>query len=340
MPGAERPPRITVHTDGGCRPNPGPGGWGAVVELPDGRLELSGGEASSTNNRMELTAAVRALEALPPGSQVDLVTDSTYLQQGITRWLPGWRRRGWVTAGREPVKNQDLWQALDAAARRHDVHWRWTRGHAGHSGNERAHELAAAAIPQTARRVAPAPAAAGHPGGGQDSPGPPGAPGGRSGGPAAAAAAGSDAAAAGDGESVGVFLGVAWSSKARRGAWGAILRWGEVERELAGGVAGASANVAHVAGATLALEAIRRVVPVRVVTVSDYLRDGATTWLPAWQQRGWKTREGQPVASREWWERLARQLARLPVAWEVPAGDPPPEVERAREIARAALAAE
>ena len=318
MPGPARSSRITVYTDGGCRPNPGPGGWGAVVALPEGPLELSGGDASSTNNRMELTAAVRALEALPPGSQVDLITDSTYLEQGITRWLPGWRRRGWVTASREPVKNQDLWQALDAAARRHDVRWRWTRGHAGQAGNERAHELAAAAIP-AARRAAPAAAAA------QSAPATM---------PAAGAAAGAEA------DTVGVFLGVAWSSKARRGTWGAVLRWGEVERELAGGVAGASANVAHVAGAALALEAIRRPLPVCVVTVSDYLRDGATTWLPVWRQRGWKTREGQPVASQEWWQRLERQLTRLQVAWEVPDGDPPPEVERARQVARAALAAE
>jgi ribonuclease HI len=300
-----------VYTDGGCRPNPGPGGWGAVVEGAEGRLELSGGEAESTNNRMELTAAVRALEALPAGARVELVTDSTYLQQGITRWLHGWRRKGWVTAAKEPVKNRDLWQALDEAARRHRVTWRWTRGHAGEAGNERAHELAAAAIPRPA----------GHTGGGR---------------------VGTERvaiAAVAAGEEVVAFLGVAWSGTRQQGAWGAVLRWGEVERELAGRAGGASANAAHVAGAAAALAAVRRQVPVRAVTVSDYLRDGATRWLPTWRQRGWRTTDGKPVASREQWEELGRQLARLPVAWEVPAGDAvPPEVERARKLAKAVLA--
>jgi ribonuclease HI len=317
-------PRIIIHTDGGCRPNPGPGGWGAVVEGPDGRLELSGSEADSTNNRMELTAAVRALEALPAGSEVDLVTDSTYVEQGITRWLAGWRRRGWLTAAKEPVKNRDLWQALDEAARRHRVRWLWTRGHSGHTGNERAHELAAAAIPRL-----PAPAAARRPTSGAGS---------AAGGDAATGPAAGVAPGAAPEDLVEVFLGVAWSATRRQGAWGAVLRWGEVERELSGPVEGSSANAAHVAGAAQALAAIRRPVPVRVVTVSDYLRDGAVRWLPAWRSRGWRTREGQPVASREWWQRLEPHLARLQVDWQVPDGDPPPvEVGRARELARAAL---
>jgi ribonuclease HI len=329
----ELPRRVTVYTDGGCRPNPGPGGWGAVVELPEGPLELSGSEMDSTNNRMELTAAVRALEALPPGTEVDLVTDSTYVEQGITKWLAGWRRRGWLTAAKEPVKNRDLWQALDEAARRHRVRWRWTRGHAGHDGNERAHELAAAAIPRPPRassaRPAPAVGAGSAVAASRTAPPSPGA------GPAGEQAA----PLAGSPDTVDVFLGVAWSATRKRGAWGAILRWGELERELAGPAGGTSANAAHVAGAALALEAVRRPVPVRVVTVSDYLRDGATLWLPAWRERGWKTREGQPVASREWWERLERQLRRLAIDWDVPEGDPPPpEVKRARELARAALA--
>ena len=212
------------------------------------------------------------------------------------------------------------------------MRWRWTRGHSGQSGNERAHELAAAAIPQ--------PASAGPRGGAAAAPGvaagpPAGVP----------AGVGSGAGAAGPGtageDRVEVFLGVAWSARRQEGAWGAILRWGDVERELTGVVRGSSANAAHVAGAAAALAAIRRPVPVRVVTVSDYLRDGATQWLPGWRSRGWRTREGQPVASREWWERLAPHLGRLAVEWHVPGEEPlPPEVGRAREIARAALTAE
>ncbi len=293
---------IRIYTDGGCRPNPGPGGWGAVVELPEGRRELSGGEAESTNNRMELTAAVRALEAVPPGSEVELVTDSTYLEQGITRWLASWRRRGWVTSTKEPVKNRDLWMALDTAARRHQVTWRWARGHAGNAGNERAHQLAAAAIP---------------------------------GGPTARAQVATQAS----GDAVEAFLGVAWSGKRRQGAWGAVLRYGEAEKQLGGRARVSSANAAHIASAVFALQAVQKPRPVRLVTVADYLRDGATLWLPAWRQRGWKTREGKPVANREWWEQLARQLARLPVTWQVVSEDPPPaEVVQARKLAREALA--
>jgi ribonuclease HI len=316
--------RIRIYTDGGCRPNPGPGGWGAVLHLPEGVRELSGGEASSTNNRMELTAALRALEALPAGSEVEVVTDSTYVKQGITQWLATWRRKGWVTAGKEPVRNRDLWIALDAAAKRHRVRWTWAKGHAGDEGNERAHALAAAAIPGPLRAGAEGAAAGG--------------PGGAGAGAGATTGAGAAGEPAVD-DAIEVYLGVAWSAQRRQGAWGAVLRHRAVERELAGRLSLPSANAAHIASAVRALEAIRRALPVRVITASDYLRDGATQWLSGWRDRGWRTREGQPVASREWWERLAAQLARLPVRWEVADKEAPPvELERARALARAALA--
>lgn len=134
--------RVTLYTDGGCDPNPGPGGWGAVLLYGTNRRELSGGEVDTTNNRMELTAAIQALLSLTEACQVRLVTDSEYLRNGITQWLAGWRARGWRTADKRPVKNQDLWIALDQAASRHQVTWDWTRGHAGDRENERAHRLA------------------------------------------------------------------------------------------------------------------------------------------------------------------------------------------------------
>lgn len=133
---------IIAYTDGACRGNPGPGGWGALLSWNGRERELYGGEAQTTNNRMELSAAIAALEALREPCKVTLYTDSTYVQQGITQWLPGWRARGWRTASRQPVKNQDLWQKLDAAAARHEVEWRWVKGHAGHPGNEAADRLA------------------------------------------------------------------------------------------------------------------------------------------------------------------------------------------------------
>jgi ribonuclease HI len=137
---------IEVFTDGACSGNPGPGGWGAVLRWRGREKELSGGEAQTTNNRMELMAAIQALEALKRPSTVRLVTDSDYLRQGITSWVHSWRRKGWKTAGNKPVKNQDLWQRLTAAMERHEVDWQWTRGHAGHPENERADALARAAL--------------------------------------------------------------------------------------------------------------------------------------------------------------------------------------------------
>ena len=138
--------RVTIHTDGACSGNPGPGGWGVILQWGGHTRELKGGEPHTTNNRMELTAAIVALETLKRPCEVDLHTDSQYLRQGITGWIEGWKRNGWRTGDKKPVKNVDLWQRLDAAAQRHAVHWHWVRGHAGHDLNERADELVRAAI--------------------------------------------------------------------------------------------------------------------------------------------------------------------------------------------------
>jgi len=133
---------VEAYTDGACRGNPGPGGWGVVLRSGGHVKELSGGALATTNNRMELTAAIEALSALKQRCRVQLYTDSTYVRSGITEWLHAWKARGWKTAGRKAVKNQDLWMALDAAAQRHEVRWHWVKGHAGHPENERADELA------------------------------------------------------------------------------------------------------------------------------------------------------------------------------------------------------
>jgi ribonuclease HI len=133
---------VEIYTDGACRGNPGPGGWGALLRAAGRERELHGGEPATTNNRMELTAAIRALEALKRPCRVALYTDSQYVRQGISEWLPQWHARGWKTASRKPVKNQDLWQELDAQAQRHTIEWHWVKGHAGHPENERADALA------------------------------------------------------------------------------------------------------------------------------------------------------------------------------------------------------
>ena len=137
---------VTVFTDGACSGNPGPGGWAAVVLDGEGRREISGYEPDTTNNRMELSAAIEALEALPETVAVDLHTDSQYLRNGMSAWLARWKRNGWRTADRKPVKNEDLWRRLDELAQRHHVRWHWVRGHDGHTENERCDALANAAI--------------------------------------------------------------------------------------------------------------------------------------------------------------------------------------------------
>ena len=138
--------RVRIYTDGACRGNPGPGGWGATLEFGEHSRELSGAESLTTNNRMELTAVIRALEALKRRVAADLYTDSEYVRRGITEWLPNWKARAWRTADKKPVKNQDLWQALDTLAAEHEIAWHWVKGHSGVPGNERVDQLANRAI--------------------------------------------------------------------------------------------------------------------------------------------------------------------------------------------------
>jgi ribonuclease HI len=138
---------IHIYSDGACRGNPGPGGWGAIIRSGNIEKELFGGETATTNNRMELTAVIRALEALKPPSKVCLYTDSQYVQKGISQWIHAWKRNGWKTADKKPVKNEDLWRELDELRKRHDIEWHWVKGHAGHAENERADALANKGIP-------------------------------------------------------------------------------------------------------------------------------------------------------------------------------------------------
>ncbi|GGY82183.1 ribonuclease HI [Marinobacter zhanjiangensis] len=134
--------KVTLYTDGACKGNPGPGGWGALLSYGESSRELFGGEGTTTNNRMELMAAIEGLKALKRPCHVDLYTDSQYVRKGITEWMAGWKKNGWKTAARKPVKNEDLWRALDEEVARHDITWHWVKGHSGVPGNERADALA------------------------------------------------------------------------------------------------------------------------------------------------------------------------------------------------------
>jgi ribonuclease HI len=276
-------PLFQVYTDGGADPNPGPGGWGAVILDDSGApvRELSGGEDPSTNNRMELTAALKALEALPQGAPVALYTDSTYLKKGITQWLPGWIARGWRRKTGK-LQNEDLWRGLAAAVAGRQISWHWVKGHAGHEHNERADELATAAI---------------------------------RGGSGKARARSAQAVEAADAE---VYLRV--SSNRSGGGWAAVVREGanppDGEGELrTGSVRRASANELDVLAAAEVLEGLPEGLTVALHTGSDYLRNGATQWIEGWRQRGWTTKAGTPVKNREAWERLAAALDRRKVLW-------------------------
>jgi len=144
---------VDIFTDGACSGNPGPGGWGAILRMGEHEKELSGGDPATTNNRMELTAVIRGLEALKRPSAVTIHTDSRYVMDGVTQWMPRWKKNGWKTADKKPVKNEDLWRVLDELCALHQPKWRWVRGHSGHAENERADALARAAIPAARSRA-------------------------------------------------------------------------------------------------------------------------------------------------------------------------------------------
>ena len=148
-------PTVEIYADGACKGNPGPGGWGAWIVYEKHEKELFGGEALTTNNRMELTAVIRAFEALKRSCQVKVFTDSVYVQKGMTEWIAGWKARNWHTADKKPVKNEDLWRALESLAQQHSVQWIWVKGHAGHVGNERADQLANLGVVHLLNALAP-----------------------------------------------------------------------------------------------------------------------------------------------------------------------------------------
>lgn len=291
-------PRVTIYTDGGADPNPGTGGWAAIlIDEASGRIrELKGGEPRTTNNRMELTAAIRALEALKQPCRVRMLTDSQYLRKGVTQWLPGWIARGWRRKDGE-LQNEDLWRRLAELAGRHEIRWDWVKGHAGDRWNERADELATQAIREQRGAAGAAPAPAAVP----------------------------------DAE---VFLRI--SCAGRKGGWAALVRHAGEEKVLAGRCAGVSPNQVDLIGAVEALRALPRGISVAAHTASDYLRNGATSWLASWKRRGWKTQEGNPVLNRDLWEKLEAEMAVRRVDWPSVKGRDLPEMETLGTAAREA----
>lgn len=303
-------PRVQVYTDGGCKPNPGPGGWGAVLRFDDHEWVLSGNAPETTNNRMELQAAVSALALLKAAinrCRVELHTDSEYMRRGITEWVEGWERNGWRTADKQPVKNQDLWQRLRQLTQAHEVQWHWLKGHAGHPLNERADQLATDAR-RALRRG-------------------PGAP---------------SAHQPADDARPAVEICVKASGRGRQGkcGWAAVLRMGERVKSISGSEKEITVNAMLIRAATEALRTLKR--PCRVFLYSDanYLIDGATKWIKGWQARNWRTRDGKAVANRDEWEALIAAMKTHHITWLSARGDlAPDDLEQARTLAAEAARA-
>ena len=293
-------PHVTIYTDGGCAPNPGPGGWAALLIAANGvARDLSGAEPQTTNNRMELMAALEALRKLKEPCQVTLHTDSEYLRRGITEWLPDWVARGWQRKRSRPIENEDLWRALHAETQRHTITWRWVRGHAGNRYNERVDRLATAAREKLVGRQGP-PA---------DGP-PPGWE---------------------------VALRVSLPRGAKAGGWAARIHdlTTDSQRTLTGRAPVTSANQLWLVAARAVLVNLPEGATVRVHAPDTYLIQGITRWVAGWRARGWQTKEGSAVKHRADWEALAAAVERLSLQWVQDGSDPAPLAE-----GLAALAAE
>jgi ribonuclease HI len=283
---------VVIYTDGGCDPNPGPGGWGAVLVYGGRTKEISGAELATTNNRMELTAAIEALRLLTRPCLITLYTDSQYLKQGVTSWLKGWVARGWQRAGGGAVQNQDLWQALQAELGRHEVAWQWVRGHTGEPLNERADALARQARHRllAERRK--------------------GAKAGRRADVAAAAPEPEPD------EPIHVYARACALGVPGPAGYAAVLRSASGhEREVAGRWPSATANVMELWAVIAALRTLERPTSVVIHTGSKYVLDGATRWLAQWERHGFHKRDGSDVKNVEVWRELGKVLGDHDVTW-------------------------
>jgi ribonuclease HI len=283
-------PRITIYTDGGSRPNPGPGGWGALlIAENDYTKELGGADPDTTNNRMELTAAIEALRALNQPSRVTLHTDSQYLKNGIEGWLYGWIKNDWQTIKGGPVQNRDLWQALHAEIQRHDITWEWVKGHAGNEYNERVDQLATQAR-QALTGESPA--------------------------PTRSAPDSADSAIDAD---VEIAIRVSVPQGESGGGW--AIRIADPDPDAGMG----EAHTGHVPEATssqlvliAAAEALRLIptgTAARVYCPDEYLYKGMTEWIAGWQKRGWRSASKKPVQNRDLWQALLTEAEARSVQW-------------------------
>lgn len=306
MPTTQPLTQMHIYTDGGCDPNPGPGGWGAVLIAGSQTKEISGAAARTTSNRMELTAAIEALRILQRSCAVVLHTDSQYLYRGITQWLPAWQRRGWRRANGRPVKNLDLWQDLVCEVGRHRIDWRWVKGHSGNRYNERADQLATEARQRLLARSVPGNVRRG------------------------------SAIDHGFLPRVDIFVRACALGAPGPGGYGAILVYAnDEERDVSGASRLATSNVMELRAAVAGLQALEQPSRVTLHTASRYVLEGATRWLAEWERRDWHAKDGKPVKNKEIWLELARAMADHDVIWEPLSGRSDRHGQRAAKLARA-----
>ncbi len=307
---------IRVYTDGGCKGNPGPGGWGVVIALPDGSppRELYGGEPDTTNNRMELLAAITGLERVPEGRLVQMNTDSKYVKEGIEYWINNWRHNGWKTSDGKPVKNSDLWQRLDAAVARHErVGWQWVKGHAGVEYNELADSLATQGIQEQLEALGKAADAE----------------------PISVEPQRPEMSS----DRWRVFAGGAVTGSTGPGGWGvvALPPGRQSPQEATGGANGTTYNRMELEAAIQAVGTAPEGQEVELLTTSDYVLDGIANWIRAWKRNGWRAANGQPVKNDDLWKRLdAVCSVRRVIFTSVDDVQTEPGSKLARELARSA----
>ena len=278
--------RTEIYTDGGASPNPGPGGWGVVILGARGVVEeLSGGELDTTNNRMEMTAAIRALEAVGEGAEVALYSDSRYLRQGITRWVAGWMRRNWnrvdSSGNLHPVKNVDLWKRLVELESKHRVTWHWLKGHAGHQHNERADALATTEIERLQASLPTEETVKT-----EETP-----------------------AVTTDAEAL-----IRITCQRDIGAWAILLMSDQRQDTITGSASPVTANRAELLAGLELFEQLPTETSV-TIRAGDYLRKGAAEWLAGWKMRAWRTGAGQPVKNGELWRKIDHAMTRLKIVW-------------------------
>jgi len=302
-------PDVDIYTDGGCDPNPGPGGWGAILLYGPHAKEISGAEPATTNNRMELTAAIEALRFLKRPCRVNMYTDSQYLRRGITEWLPAWRAHGWRKADGKPVENVELWQELAQQTERHLVEWHWVRGHRGQPLNERADRLATEARQMMLAQ-----------GEGQ------------------VAEVSTDQRSSPWQQMPKVDIFTAGSSLGQPGPGGyaAILLYSPEETQVVSGSWPlATSNAMELWAVVAGLRVLQRPFQVTVYTGSRYVLEGALKWLAAWERRHWQTRDGQPIKNQELWMELSHLMGDHDIAWQFLARQQRnAHIERAAQVAR------